>query len=79
MILNKWNYRKHKYEPYKIPDNWNVKTYSEDMDELINCAQCGKKIKFGDGYTSLEVHTNLGIGYSVCDKCWDKEYLRKQD
>ena len=31
MILQKWNCKKHEYEDYEIPDNWNVKTYSRDM------------------------------------------------
>ena len=33
MILQKWNYKKHKYEDYEIPDEWNVKTYGNGMDE----------------------------------------------
>lgn len=37
MILRKWNNKEHKYEPYEIPDNWNCKTYSIDMKEIINC------------------------------------------
>ena len=53
MIVGKWNYEKHNYEPYKIPNDWNCKTYSEDMDEIINCAQCGRSIKIGNCYTSL--------------------------
>lgn len=77
MILQKWNGKKHKYEDYKIPNDWNVKTYSANMNELINCCQCGRRIKFGDCYTSLEVHTEMGFGYGVCEKCYNKEVLRK--
>ena len=77
MILQKWNGKKHKYEDYKIPNDWNVKTYSKNMEEKINCAQCGKKIAFGDCYTSLEIHTELGFGYGVCEKCYQKEWQRK--
>lgn len=78
MILNKWNYKKHKYEEYKIPDKWNVKTYGNGMDEIINCCKCGKKLKFGDSYTSLEVHTEMGFGYSVCEKCYEREWKRRE-
>lgn len=78
MILQKWNCKKHEYEDYEIPDNWNVKTYSRDMKEKINCAQCGRKIAIGDSYTSLEVHTNIGLGYAVCEKCYAKEWKRKE-
>lgn len=78
MILQKWNYKKHDYEDYKVPDNWNVKTYGNGMEEIINCCQCGKKIAFGDCYTSLEIHTELGLGYGVCEKCYQKEWQRKR-
>jgi len=67
--LRKWNYKLKEYEPYFVRDSWNVKTYSDDMSEEVSCAQCGKKIKFGKGYTSMEVHTEAGFGYIVCDKC----------
>ena len=69
MILQKWDYKEHNYKDYRVPDEWNVKTYGNGMEEIINCAQCGKKLKFGDSYTSLEVHTKIGFGYSVCEKC----------
>lgn len=78
MILQKWNYKKHDYEDYKVPNNWNVKTYSSNMKEKINCAQCGKKVEFGNCYTSLEVHTNIGFGYGVCRRCYEKEWRRRE-
>ena len=78
MVLQKWNYKKHDYEDYKVPDEWNVKTYGNGMEEIINCAQCGKKLKFGDSYISLEVHTEMGFGYSVCEKCYEKEWIRRE-
>lgn len=78
MILRKWNYKKRKYEVYETPGDWNCKTYSEDMEEYINCPHCGKKIKYGDSYTSLEIHTNSGLGYGVCEKCYENEWLRKR-
>ena len=78
-LLRKWKYDKHKYEPYKIPDTWNCKMYSENMDEIINCCQCGKKIKFGDTYTSLEIHNNIGFGYAVCEKCHNLEIKKRKE
>ena len=33
-ILQKWNYKNQAYEPYEVPDDWNVKSYSGDMDEM---------------------------------------------
>lgn len=79
MILQKWNNKKHEYEPYKIPNNWNCKTYSNNMDEIVNCAQCGGKVKLGDCYTSLEIHTQIGMGYAVCEECYEEEWKRRRD
>ena len=70
--------RKHDYEPYEVPDDWNVKIYSNDMDEIVNCCQCGCKTKFGECYTSREVHTELGFGYMVCEKCYSEEWSRDE-
>lgn len=77
MILNKWNNKEHTYEPYEIPDDWNCKTYSNDMEEVINCPHCGRKLKYGDSYTSLEIHTDMGLGYGVCEKCYQNEWIRR--
>lgn len=65
MILAKWNYKKHNYEPYKIPDKWNCKTYCDDMSEEVNCVECGKKLKFSNCYTSLEVHS-MPFAFRLC-------------
>lgn len=76
--LQKWNYKKHEYEKYIVPLLWNVKTYSKDFNEKINCASCGRKIEYGDSLTSLEIHTNIGFGYCVCEKCYEKEWTRRE-
>ncbi len=78
MILNKWNYKKQIYEPYNISDEWNCKLYSEDLNEIVNCPHCGKKIKFGDCYTSLEIHNYIGFGFAVCEKCYEEEWIRRK-
>ena len=70
MMLQKWNYQTRQYDPYEVPDDWNVKTYSVDMDEIINCAHCGAQITFGSSYTSHEIHTEHGMGYCVCHVCY---------
>ena len=79
MILQKWNYEKHEYEPYEVPDDWHVSIFSLDMDEIINCVQCGCEVKFGECFTSKEVHNNFGFGYMVCDKCYEKEWVRSRN
>lgn len=70
MKINKWNNRIKEYEPYEVPDDWNVKTYSADMDEVVNCVCCGKRITFGSGYTSRRFHTEFGIAYAECSECY---------
>ena len=79
MTLKKWNYIKHDYDDYNIPDNWHVSTLELDLNTIINCVQCGKEVKYGDTYTSLEVHTPLyGFGYCVCKKCYNEEWERRK-
>lgn len=78
MILNKWNFKTRKYEPYEVPDNYNVKTFSMDMEEIVNCPHCGREIKFGDGYTSRQIHTKHGMGFAVCADCYEKEFRAEQ-
>ena len=71
-MLPRWNYEKHIYEPYKVSNN--VSMYKENLDDMVDCAECGKEIKFGDSYTSLRIHNEFGLGYAVCDECYKKEW-----
>lgn len=77
--LAKWNYEKHEYDEYEVPKEWNVKLYSEDMKEIINCPHCGETLEYGNSYTSLEIHNYLGFGFAVCSKCYDEEWGRKRN
>lgn len=79
MKVIKWNVKKRDYELYQIPKDWNICSYTDDMDKQINCCQCGKIVRFGDCYTSLEVHTPVGFGFAVCSECYDKEWARKKE
>lgn len=74
MILKKWNYQKRKYEDFNIPRDRNVKLLADDLNEIINCANCGKEVKFGDTYTSMTIHNSLGFGYCVCEECYEEEW-----
>lgn len=76
MIVGKWNEEIKDYEPYVIPDDWNVPLYTENMDEIVNCAACGREVKFGDCYTSRVIHGKMGFGYGVCSSCHDREWGR---
>ena len=77
-ILKKWNYAKHEYEPYEVPDDWKVLSLAFDMDEMVVCPHCGKTLPFGDAYTSMEIHTDMGFGYAVCESCYNEEWKRRK-
>ena len=78
MIVGKWNYEKHEYDDYTVPNNWKITTFCVDDKGIINCVQCGKQIIADDGYVSLEVHTPVGFGYLVCNYCYDEELKRRK-
>lgn len=68
-----WNVEKQAYEPYTVPEDWFCPLYCNTMEEPINCASCGTLIEYGDAYTSAFIHTQHGLGYSVCFDCRAKE------
>lgn len=72
--MQKWNFNTREYEPYSVPADWNCKTYSVDMDEIVNCPHCGRKVLFGDCYTSRQIHTKHGMGFAVCEECYEDEW-----
>lgn len=74
MVIRKWNENKKDYDVVKIPDSWNVPLHCKNMDEIVNCVNCGCKMKCGDGFTSKRYHNIKGMAYSECRKCFD-EYL----
>lgn len=80
MLLKRWNYEKHTYTPYEIPDDkdLNIKLFSGDLNEVVNCPHCLKEVKFGDTYTSLEFHNEVGFGFSVCARCYNKEWEERR-
>lgn len=72
MTINKWNEKLGRYEEHYIPNDWHIPLFCTDMDEIINCVNCGNKIKYGNGYTSHRYHTDSGIGYYECEECYFK-------
>lgn len=71
--IRRWNYQKHEYEPYEPREGMKIVLYSSDMNEKINCTSCGVDMTYGDGYTSRELHNSVGLGYPVCEYCYEKE------
>ena len=78
LIMEKWNFKLKKYEPYEVKKGWRVALWSDDMNLKINCANCGKEVKFGTTYTSMKIHNDFGLGYSVCSKCYEKEWKERE-
>lgn len=74
----RWDYLDHCYYRVTKPANWKCSIYEVDLDTIVNCIECGKKIKFGDSFTSMEYHTEIGFGYAVCEHCYNKEWERRR-
>lgn len=72
--VEKWNFAKQDYEEHIIPEEWNTPLHTDNMNEYINCAECGKVIKFGEAYTSRKIHNRFGLGYPVCESCYKEEW-----
>ena len=71
--LNRWNPVMKRYEPFTVPADRKVAVYATDMNTEVQCAECGKKMTFGEGYTSRWIHTQHGLGYCVCEECYNIE------
>lgn len=71
--IRKWNYETHEYDPYEVPADKTIVIYTQDMDMPIDCANCFKGMTFGQGYTSRTLHTHVGLGYPVCEDCYEEE------
>ena len=76
--VQKWDFEGRVYRPYEIPADWFCVLYSPNMDTVINYASCGKKLTFGDGYTSRCIHNATGFGYTVCAECYSKEWAAER-
>ncbi len=79
MIAQKWDFKTHTYKPYNTPDTWKCPLTTDNMDEDINCSNCGKPVKFGNCFTSLAIHTLIGFGYPVCETCYEAELKAKDE
>ena len=73
MLMRKWNYKEGVYKDY-IPPCSGEYTVFADLTDEINCAACGKKLAFGDAYTSKIIHDGTGFGYAICQQCSEEEW-----
>ena len=79
MMLQKWDEKKHEYLPFDVPDDRIVLLYTQDMSTPIDCTNCGKRMTYGDGFTSQTIHTEMGLGYPVCEACYEVETKNRQE
>ena len=76
-VAQKWNSYHRKYRPYVLPeDELKCSLLEDSAEKIIACAGCGRPVKFGESFTSLEIHTELGFGFMVCHMCIDQETER---
>ena len=75
-MAGKWNWKKHEYEEYKLPEGASM--YSDNMDYVVACAECGKDLIYGEGFVSIRIHNDIGFGYMVCEACYRKEWEERQ-
>ena len=76
-VAQKWNSYHRKYRPYVLPeDELKCSLLEDSAEKIIACAGCGRPVKFGESFTSLEIHTESGFGFMVCHMCIDQETER---
>lgn len=73
-MVGRWNYETHEYDNYEPA--FPIKLYTEDMEEIVHCTNCGVLLPFGRCFTSRELHTPVGMGYPVCEVCYEQETER---
>ena len=61
-----------------LPSNWHIKLYDQDenFDELINCANCGTQLEYGDSYKSHDIISDNKKHYCICEKCCNDEWIK---
>ena len=75
-MIRKYDVEKREMIDWYVPREWRLALWNTNMDERVNCAQCGTEHKYGDCYTSRELMNGAGLGYGVCSKCYVKERAR---
>lgn len=73
LVLRKWNFNTHDYEPHPVPQGKKIVLFSTNMSLDVNCANCFKDMQYGDGYTSKTIHNESGLGFPVCEDCYEEE------
>lgn len=52
-------------------------TYCNDMDRIVECPECGKKVRYGKLYNVGEWFEPKGVWrFGICPECAEKEWKR---
>lgn len=78
-LVRKYDVEKREMIDWYIPREWRTALWNTNMNDIVNCAQCGKELKYGDCYTSRELMNGAGLGYGVCGACYQKERRRLEE
>ena len=57
-----------------------TKIYSNDMEEVVQCPECLKRVKFGDLYNTGDWFEPKGIWrVGICEECAEKWWRKQND
>lgn len=70
-MAQKWDFKKRVYNDYNLPEGCYL--YTSNLENEVACAECGKKVKYGDCFTSKSIHNHFGLGFPVCEDCYQEE------
>ena len=77
MTIRRWDWENKRYTVEAVPSDRRATVYCDDMERVIECVTCGRRVKVGETYTSMEVHNSMGFGYMVCEECYNEEMIRR--
>lgn len=74
LIAKRMNYKTRKYEPCHVPDNAVIMA---GLNDVVQCANCGRPVRFGNTFSSSDICNDVGIDYAVCLDCYRSEKLMR--
>nr|DAM37585.1 MAG TPA: cysteine-rich protein [Caudoviricetes sp.] len=69
-MARKWHCKTRKYYDYLLPAG---SVLLVELDKKVSCAECGVQFTFGGMYASRFIHNHVGMGYAVCESCYNRE------
>lgn len=53
--------------------------YTTNLTQIVECCECGKKLRYGEAYTSTDWFTVEGLcGVPECEECYAKHNWQKE-